>query len=74
MRPGDRDDAAPVLDNTTSTTVNGPAGKWYDVMNKCVVSGQTDLHSYKVRLASVPMFVKRGTPQTAMLMKAPRRR
>jgi alpha-glucosidase (family GH31 glycosyl hydrolase) len=62
--------AAPVLSKTTSRSINVPSGKWYDVANKCVVHGQTDLHNYKVHLASVPMFVKLGTPQTAMLLKA----
>src|SRR4051794_21918089 len=62
--------AAPVLTDTTSTSIHVPAGKWYDVHNECVVSGQTDLHNYPVSLADVPMFVKVGTPETAMLMKA----
>lgn len=62
--------AAPVLANTTSTSINVPAGRWYDVLNKCVVNGQTELHNYAVDLADVPIFVKLGTPQTAMLMKA----
>jgi alpha-glucosidase (family GH31 glycosyl hydrolase) len=62
--------AAPVLDDTKSRSVHVPTGKWYDVRNKCVVSGQTTLGDYPVSLADVPMFVKLGTPETGMLLKA----
>jgi alpha-glucosidase (family GH31 glycosyl hydrolase) len=62
--------AAPVLADTTSRSIHVPSGRWYDVLNKCVVSGQTNLRHYPVGLADVPMFVKLGTAETGMLLKA----
>jgi alpha-glucosidase (family GH31 glycosyl hydrolase) len=62
--------AAPVLANTAMRSVHVPTGRWYDVLNKCVVTGQSNLRHYPVSLADVPMFVKLGTPETGMLLRA----
>jgi alpha-glucosidase (family GH31 glycosyl hydrolase) len=62
--------AAPVLANSSTRRIHVPTGKWYDVQNKCVVRGRTNLRNYPVTLADVPMFVKLGTPATEMLLKA----
>jgi alpha-glucosidase (family GH31 glycosyl hydrolase) len=62
--------ASPVLADVRSKTVHVPSGRWYDVVHKCVVGGQTDLQHYKVSLADVPLFVKLGTKETGMLLDA----
>ena len=62
--------AAPVLTDTTTRSIHVPAGNWYDVQNNCVVHGTTDLANVPVTLADVPMFVKLGTSDTQMLLKA----
>lgn len=62
--------AAPVLTDTTSRNIHVPAGNWYDVQNNCVVHGATDLANVPVTLADVPMFIKLGTSDTEVLLKA----
>jgi alpha-glucosidase (family GH31 glycosyl hydrolase) len=62
--------AAPVLTDTTSRNIHIPAGNWYDLQNNCVVHGTTDMPNVPVTLADVPMFIKLGTSDTEMLLKA----
>jgi alpha-glucosidase (family GH31 glycosyl hydrolase) len=62
--------AAPVLTDTTTRNIHVPAGNWYDVQNSCIVHGTTDMANVPVTLADVPMFVKVGTSDTGMLLKA----
>jgi alpha-glucosidase (family GH31 glycosyl hydrolase) len=62
--------AAPVLAEVTSRAIHVPAGKWYDVLRRCIVAGPKDVTKYPVTLADVPMFVKLGTSETGMLLRA----
>jgi alpha-glucosidase (family GH31 glycosyl hydrolase) len=62
--------AAPVLADVASRRIHLPAGYWYDVKNREVVQGPTDIAGYPVTLADVPMFIRLGTPDTGRLMSA----
>jgi alpha-glucosidase (family GH31 glycosyl hydrolase) len=62
--------AAPMLADATSRDIHVPAGRWYDVLRGCTVNGPANLQGYPVTLADVPMFVKRGTGETGMLLHA----
>ncbi|GHJ41906.1 glycoside hydrolase [Streptomyces sp. TS71-3] len=62
--------AAPVDSDTTARDVDVPAGQWYDVLHHRTVHGPTTLRAYGADLAQVPMFVRLGTSDTRMLMKA----
>lgn len=62
--------AAPVLADVTSRDIHVPAGRWYDVLRHRVVRGPTELTGYPTALADVPLFVRLGTHQTGMLMRA----
>jgi alpha-glucosidase (family GH31 glycosyl hydrolase) len=62
--------AAPVLSDVTARSIHVPAGTWYDVKNRCVLSGPSDRTNYPVTLADVPMFVKLHTRDTGMLLQA----
>jgi hypothetical protein len=60
--------AAPVLADVSSRKVHLPAGQWWDVKNKEVIQGPTDIASYPVTLADIPMFVLLNAPETAKVM------
>src|SRR4051794_6871019 len=60
--------AAPVLADVSSRKVHLPAGRWWDVKNKEVIQGPTDIARYRVTLADVPMFVRLNAPETAKVM------
>ena len=62
--------AAPVLADVTSRKIHLPAGQWWDVKNKEVIQGPTDIANYPVTLADVPMFVLLNAPETAKVMGA----
>jgi alpha-glucosidase (family GH31 glycosyl hydrolase) len=62
--------AAPVDSDTTTRDIDVPAGQWYDLSRHRVIHGPTTLRAYGASLAQVPMFVRLGTPDTGMLMRA----
>jgi alpha-glucosidase (family GH31 glycosyl hydrolase) len=62
--------AAPILSDGTSRNIHVPSGRWYDVAHARVVTGPVDLSGYTAALAQTPTFVRLGTPDSAMLMRA----
>ena len=62
--------AAPILSNGTTRDIHVPAGKWYDVAHRRVVAGPADLTGYAADLTQTPTFIRLGTPDTGMLMRA----
>lgn len=62
--------AAPVLADDTSRDIHVPPGHWYDVAHRRVVTGPTTLSAYSADLGTTPMFVRLGTRDTGLLMRA----
>ena len=62
--------AAPILTDQTSRNIHVPAGQWLDVSTGRVVSGPADLSGYAADLTRTPTFVRLGTTDTAMLLRA----
>jgi alpha-glucosidase (family GH31 glycosyl hydrolase) len=62
--------AAPVLTDQPGRDIHLPAGEWYDVQHRRVVSGPSDLRGYTSDLARTPVFIRLGTPDTGTLMRA----
>jgi len=62
--------AAPVLSDQAGRDIHLPAGRWYDVAHRRVVTGPVDLTGYAADLTQTPMFIRLGTRDTAMLMLA----
>ena len=62
--------AAPVLADQSTRDIHVPPGNWYDVQNKRVVKGPTDLRGYPADLTTSPAFIKLGSPDTGTLMRA----
>jgi alpha-glucosidase (family GH31 glycosyl hydrolase) len=67
---GDSVLAAPILTDATARDVHLPAGQWYDVANRRVVTGPADLAGYAADLTRTPTFVRLGTADTATLLRA----
>jgi alpha-glucosidase (family GH31 glycosyl hydrolase) len=62
--------AAPVLADQSTRDIHVPPGDWFDVQNKRVVNGPTDLRGYQADLTTSPAFIKLGSPDTGTLMRA----
>ena len=62
--------AAPILSNGTTRNIHLPAGKWFDVAHRKVIVGPVDLTGYAADLTQTPTFIRLGTPDTGMLMRA----
>jgi len=62
--------AAPILSDGTVRNIHLPAGKWFDVAHGGVVAGPADLTGYTADLRQSPTFVRLGTPDSGMLMRA----
>jgi len=62
--------AAPMLTDQTSRDIHVPAGRWYDVAHRRVVAGPANLTGYTADLTQTPTFIRLGTPDTGMLMRA----
>jgi alpha-glucosidase (family GH31 glycosyl hydrolase) len=62
--------AAPILSDGASRNVHLPSGKWYDVAHGRVVAGPADLAGYAADLTQTPTFIRLGTPDSGMLMRA----
>lgn len=62
--------AAPMLTDQTSRDIRVPAGRWFDVAHRRVVAGPADLTGYAADLTQIPTFIRLGTPDTGMLMRA----
>jgi len=62
--------AAPILSDGLSRDIHLPAGQWYDVAHGKVLAGPVDLHSYTADLTQTPTFIRLGTPDTGILMRA----
>ena len=62
--------AAPMLTDQVSRDIHVPAGKWYDVTHRRVVTGPTNLTGYNANLTQVPTFVRLGTPDSGALIRA----
>jgi len=62
--------AAPILTDQSTRNVHVPAGTWYDVTHRRVITGPTDLSGYTAGLTQVPTFVRLGTSDTGELMIA----
>jgi alpha-glucosidase (family GH31 glycosyl hydrolase) len=60
---------APVLDQGNVRDVTLPRGRWFDVAQKRVVRGPVVLHDHRAGLATLPLFVRLGTEDTAGLMR-----
>jgi len=62
--------AAPMLTDQISRDIHLPAGKWYDVNRRRVITGPANLTGYRADLTQVPTFVRLGTPDSGTLMRA----
>ena len=62
--------AAPILSNGTTRNIHLPAGKWFDVAHGKVIVGPVDLTGYAADLTQIPTFIRLGTPDSGMLMRA----
>jgi alpha-glucosidase (family GH31 glycosyl hydrolase) len=62
--------AAPVLTPGTTRTIHLPAGQWFDVLNKRVVTGPTTLSNYRATLSQTPMFVRMHTGAAQALARS----
>jgi alpha-glucosidase (family GH31 glycosyl hydrolase) len=62
--------AAPILSEGASRNVHLPSGKWYDVEHGRLVAGPVDLTGYTADLTQTPTFIRMGTADSAMLMRA----
>jgi alpha-glucosidase (family GH31 glycosyl hydrolase) len=62
--------AAPVLADRSTRDIHVPPGDWYDVQNRRVVNGPTDLRGYQADLSKSPAFIKLGSEDTGTLMRA----
>jgi alpha-glucosidase (family GH31 glycosyl hydrolase) len=62
--------AAPVLADQSTRDIHVPPGDWYDVQNRRVVNGPTDLRGYQADLSRSPAFIKLGSEDTGTLMRA----
>jgi alpha-glucosidase (family GH31 glycosyl hydrolase) len=62
--------AAPVLADQSTRDIHVPPGDWYDVQNRRVVNGPTDLRGYQADLSKSPAFIKLGSEDTGTLMRA----
>ena len=62
--------AAPVLADQSTRDIHVPPGDWYDVQNRRVVHGPTDLRGYQADLTESPAFIKLGSQDTGTLMRA----
>ncbi|GAA5344377.1 TIM-barrel domain-containing protein [Planifilum fimeticola] len=67
---GDTVMAAPVLTEASTRDIYIPPGHWYDVRNGKIVKGPTTIKDYAAPLHKNPVFVKLGSPETGMVMKA----
>jgi alpha-glucosidase (family GH31 glycosyl hydrolase) len=61
--------AAPLLTDNTNRNIHLPAGSWYDVTRRRVVTGPADLAGYAADLTQVPAFVRLGTPDSGALIQ-----
>ena len=59
-----------MLTDQTSRDIRVPAGRWFDVAHRRVVAGPADLTGYTADLTQTPTFIRLGTPDTGMLMRA----
>ena len=62
--------AAPILSDLPSRDIHLPAGRWYDVTRGRFLTGPADLTGYTADLTQMPTFVRLGTRDTSMLMRA----
>jgi alpha-glucosidase (family GH31 glycosyl hydrolase) len=62
--------AAPVLADQSTRDIHVPPGNWYDVQNRRVVHGPTDLRGYHADLTTSPAFIKLDSRDTGTLMRA----
>lgn len=66
---GDSLMVAPMLADTAARDIHVPAGRWFDVAYRRVISGPTDLRGYSADLATMPLFVRLGAADTGQLME-----
>src|SRR4029079_12341765 len=67
---GDSLRPAPVVSDQAGRDIHLPAGRWYDVAHRRVVTGPVDLTGYAADLTQNPLFLRLGTRDTALLLIA----